>query len=112
MTNGKQGELLFNHVEHVGRKYSQEDILVTQDVMIVQVKEIQRIIHNLNVKKCALIHRQDDKWVYNERKRQRESYSMHSVNKIIYQLKWNKSNRIKTRIYGKTWREKRKKIII
>ena len=111
MTNGKQGELLFNRVYHVAKRYLLEDILAIQNVMIVEVKEIQRKIHNLTVKKCWLIHRKDDKWVDNERRRQRKSYSMHSVSKIIAQHKWNQANRTKTRGYSKIY-EKNKSIKI
>ncbi len=80
-------------------------------MIIVQEKEIRRLIHNLTVKKCWLAHRKDDKWVDGERRRQRKSYSMHSVNKIIAQHKWNQANRVKTRIYSKRY-EKNKSIKI
>ena len=76
--------------------------------MNVEAKEIIRKIHNLTQKKYRQIHSQDDKWLESERKRKRESYSMHSINRIKSQIKWNRKNRVKTRIYNKRCYEKRK----
>jgi len=101
---------LFNVVERVVKRYLLEDILVIQDVMNVNIKEIEKLIHNLTVKKWRLLHKDDEKWLESERKRKRESYSMHSINRIKAQHKWNQANRIKTRIYNRRCYVKRKAI--